>query len=143
VDHLSTGQLWDVDKIIKNFDFEYVRKYMFETDWKWAVPKKGQSYKDMEFEIPSIDRMKKTALSLILDAKFQSRLDRDEACISTGGFYAYRDDDETLSLSFRKMLDQPDDMTDEEWEESEESQDEILYEMINTFGKGLREYYDG
>lgn len=87
-----------VDNIMDYFDFDKVLKTMIALDWKW-VKEDHKSIADLE--IPSIERIRKTARRLLI------RAIEIKDSTSTGGFQAEYDDG-TLYLRF----------VVEEWDES-------------------------
>ena len=61
-----------IDNIMDSFDFEKVRKYMEDNDWRWGIINL----------IPTVEELKSTSLELLMNIK-------DEEvgyCMSTGGF---------------------------------------------------------
>lgn len=76
----------EIEEVLKNFDFEKVRKVMVLLDWKW--------HGDGEPEIPSIYRMIELSRNLLKKAG-----KRKHGLVATGGFIA-RHDDGNFELSF-------------------------------------------
>lgn len=76
----------EIEEVLKNFDFEKVRKVMVFLDWKW--------HGEGEPEIPSIYRMIERSRELLTNA-----CKHKHGLAATGGFVA-RHDDGFFELSF-------------------------------------------
>ena len=72
-----------IDNIMDYFDFDKVLKTMIALDWKW-IKEDHKSLDDLE--IPSIERIRKTARTLLIRAV------EIKDSTSTGGFQAEYDD---------------------------------------------------
>ena len=79
-----------IDNIMDYFDFDKVLKTMIALDWKW-VKEDRESIDDLE--IPSIERIRKTARKALM------RAIEIKDSTSTGGFQAEYNDG-SLSLKF-------------------------------------------
>lgn len=66
----------DIEAILDDFDFEYVRSYMQLTHWSWRNA-------ENEDGIPTIDELKSQARKLIEDVIYDKE---EHRFISTGGF---------------------------------------------------------
>lgn len=76
-----------IEQIMSEFDFEKVAKAMASVNWTWW---------DTAPQTPSVDRLRSTARSLLEGCV---RGDEPTHSISTGGFYARKENGE-LSLDF-------------------------------------------
>jgi len=75
---------YQIEQVIKDFDFKSVQKVMKALDWKWI----GSD------DIPTVKEMKDTVRGLI-----QKLQDDSLAMIGTGGFFVVRNGDDFV-LSF-------------------------------------------
>ena len=79
-----------IDNIMDYFDFDKVLKTMIALDWKWVK----ENHKDInDLEIPSIERIRKTARKALM------RAIEIKDYTSSGGFEAEYNDG-SLSLKF-------------------------------------------
>ena len=64
-----------IGQIIDRFDFQKVRDYMVQVDWKWRG------------EIPTLDDLKRTAAYLLVEAQTDPK---EIVSMGTGGFRVYK-----------------------------------------------------
>lgn len=83
----NTNRDQAVDKIMSQFNFDTVHQAMVALDWQWVTSHAAGH------EVPSLDRIKQTAKSLLLDAWNETSI------LCHGGFQAERIDD-VLVLEF-------------------------------------------
>lgn len=73
--------------IMLAFDFEKVRQHMLDNDWKWIVDSTDQFDTEPRMEVPSVDRLKTIARSLLTQAIWS---ETPVTNVGTGGFVAYK-----------------------------------------------------
>lgn len=71
-----------IEDCLNHFDFDKVYQVMQYLDWKWYSPDHG-------YKVPSIERMKRTALSLASDAYDGVVSGHQHYVSGTGGFEAF------------------------------------------------------
>jgi hypothetical protein len=68
------------DAIMLSFNIEKVHQHMLDTDWRWSGD-------DGTMEVPTVDRLKSLARSLLTQAIWDYSLVTN---VGTGGFTAYK-----------------------------------------------------
>jgi hypothetical protein len=79
-----------IESILDEFDFYKVQKVMQALNWNWATS-------NVENGTPTISELRKTARHLLKDV---ADVTLGYSKIGTGGFYAQRDSEGCLTLSF-------------------------------------------
>lgn len=88
---LKESDLYRINHIMENYDFEKVHNCMKKIDWVWAIVKSADG-------IPNIEELKKTAKRLLTEALIKGKQNKFSR-IGTGGFQATYEND-VLELSF-------------------------------------------
>jgi hypothetical protein len=109
---LKESELYRINYIIENFDFETVHDCMKKLEWKWIFSKSIYS-------VPSIQELKETATRLLSDVLICSKKEKSKyATLLTGGLHATYDND-LLFLKFEVNVSVRDDSelkTDKEYQ---------------------------